>query len=108
MAQEPRRAGAARAVGPRGHRRGAGAQLGGADRAVAARPLGAGAPQRAGLVAAGRGWPARSGGWGLGRRALSTGAGRWAIGDGGWRDMGGGLEGWAAGKGREFRLGSYG
>jgi hypothetical protein len=88
-AQEPRRAGAARAVGPRGRRRGAG-------HAAAARPLGARAPQRAGLVAAGQGWPAGSGSWGLGRWAQGQGQGdgRWRLAGHGWWPGGvGGREG---------------
>jgi hypothetical protein len=51
-------------------------------------------------------------GWTGGGRAGLAGwewrLGRWAQGQGagGWRVTGGGLTGWAAGKGRELRLGS--
>jgi hypothetical protein len=90
----------------RGRRRGAGAPCaawGRRPRSHAARPLGAGArqhrrPQRAGLVAAGRGWDAGlgwrlpSGGWGAGRRGMALAAG--GSRPHGWRPGGvGGREG---------------
>jgi hypothetical protein len=66
-------------------------------RSSAARGRSGAALQRAGLVAAGRGWVrVAAAEWRLGRWAQGQGAGGWWV-------TGGGLAGWTTGKGRELR-----